>query len=218
MRRLLRTLFWVLGVFTAWQVILRTVRKIRPFPIPWWFGVMVLESPLRKRIMPGDVLVERIGARPGQTVLEIGAGTGYVVAEVARAVGSEGRVHALDIEPEMIERLRQKTLLENLDNVEAKLGEATKLDYADETFDLVYMVTALGEIPDKRSVLWEAYRVLKPGGIVSISEWLVDPDYMRQSTVIQRCEETGFYLTEEHGNLFFYTLNFRKPARRLGNA
>jgi SAM-dependent methyltransferase len=216
MRRILRAFYWILAVFTIWQVVLRVVRKLRPFPIPSWFGSLALEGPLRKAFVSADVLVDRIGLRAGQTVLEIGAGTGYVTAEAARTVGQEGHVYALDVEPEMVERIRQKTLIENLDNVEVRLGEATKLEFDDDTFDVVYMVMTLGEIPDKRTTLWEAYRVLKPGGILSISEWLVDPDYMRQSTVIQRCEETGFYLTEEHGNLFSYTLNFRKPARRLG--
>jgi ubiquinone/menaquinone biosynthesis C-methylase UbiE len=186
--------------------------------MPAAFGLVVLESPLRKRFATAAEIVRRMGLQPGQTVLEVGAGTGYIAKAAAEAVCAEGKVYALDVEPQMIERLRQRKLTENLGNVEPKLGDAAKLDFGDDAFDAVYFVTSLGELPDKRAALWEAYRVLKPGGTLSVSEILLDPDYMLKGTVIRLCEETGFYLTEEHGSFLAYTVNFRKPARRSSAA
>jgi len=214
----LRALLWTLGLFLAWQTVVRVARKTRPFPMPAAAGAIILESPLRKRFATAAEIVRRMGLQPGQTVLEVGAGTGYVAKAAAEAVGAEGKVYALDVEPQMIERLRQRKLTENLGNVEPKLGDAAKLDFGDDAFDAVYFVTALGELPDKRAALWEAYRVLKPGGTLWVSEILLDPDYMLKGTVIRLCEETGFYLTEEHGSFLAYTVNFRKPARRSSAA
>lgn len=213
-KALVRFVLSLLGLFLVWQAIIRVVRKVRPFPIPPAVGMFILDNPIRARFLGADEVVRRLDLKPGQQVLELGAGTGFVAVAAARAVGPEGRVVALDIEPRMIERLRQKLLAEGVSNVEGKLGDATKLDFPDATFDCVYMVTALGEMPDKRAVLWEAYRVLKPAGILSVSEIIMDPDYTLKGTVIRLCEESGFYLTEEHGNLLAYTVNFRKPARR----
>ncbi len=215
---LLRAFFWIASVFLIWQVVVRVVRKAHPFPMPPALAALALESPLRKRFINAETIVERIGLQPGQTVLEVGAGTGYVASAVAKAVGAAGQVYALDVEPEMVERLRQRKVTENLSNVGVKLGDATQLEFADDHFDVVYFVTALGEIPDKHASLWEAYRVLKPGGTLSVTEILLDPDYMLKGTVVRLAEETGFYLLAEHGNPFAYTVNFRKPARQGGVA
>ncbi len=214
LRGLLRAFFWIISIFLIWQVAIRLLRKARPFPMPAALAAVVLESPLRKRWVSAETVVRRIGLQPGQTVLEVGAGTGYIATAAARAVGEAGKVYAIDVEPEMVERLRQRKVAENLGNIEVKLADGMQLDFADDTFDAVYFVTSLGEMPDKHASLWEAYRVLKPGGTLSVSEMLLDPDYMLRGTVIRLAEETGFYLLEEHGNLFAYTVNFRKPARQ----
>lgn len=209
-----KSLVRVLAVFVIWQAVIRVVRKVRPFPIPPEVGIFILENPFRRRFLAAEEIVRRAGIAPGQKVLEVGAGTGFVALEAARALGPEGQLVALDIEPRMIERLRQNLLVEGIANVECKLGDAAKVDAADDTFDCVYFVTALGEVPDKQGALWEAYRVLKPGGTLSVSEIVMDPDYMLKGTIIRLGEEAGFYLTEEHGNFLAYTVNFRKPARR----
>jgi ubiquinone/menaquinone biosynthesis C-methylase UbiE len=204
-----------LSILFVLQAAIRIVRKVRPFPIPPAVGILILDNPLRKRLLSSEEIVRRIGIEPGQKVLEVGAGTGYVALDAARAVGPQGQVTALDIEPRMIERMRQNLLVEGIGNVEGKLGDAAKLDVPDETFDCVYFVTSLGEMPDKQAALWEAYRVLRPAGTLSVSEVVTDPDYMLKGTVIRLGEEAGFYLTEEHGSFLAYTVNFRKPSRRV---
>lgn len=216
LRGIARAILTVVTTIVFLQVIVRAARKVYPFPIPPAVGLFVLESPLRRLFASAEETVRRIGLEPGQRALEIGAGTGFIALEAARAVGPEGQVVALDVEPRMLERLRQRTLVEEVANVEAKLGDAAKLEFPDETFDCVYMVTALGEMPDKRGVLWEAYRVLKPGGTLSVSEIILDADYSLKNTVIRLGEDAGFFLSEEHGNLLAYTVNFRKPSRRPG--
>jgi len=213
LRGLFRLLLWLVGLFLGLQVVLRLVRRLWPQPMPSQLGTLLLESPLRKRLLSAEALVQRMGLAPGQTVLEVGAGTGYVAMATARAVGEAGKVYTVDVEPQMVERLSARATAELLANLRPTLGDAGRLTFADDTFDVVYFVTSLGEMPDKRAPLWEAYRVLKPGGTLSVTEVLLDPDYMRRGTVIRYCEEAGFYLVEEIGNVLAYTLNFRKPPK-----
>jgi len=77
---------------------------------------------------------------------------------------------------------------------------------------LAFLVTVLPEIPDRHRALLEVNRVLKPGGVLSITEEFLDPDYPMARTTIRLAREAGFMLAEQHGNWFVYTPNFQKPA------
>jgi ubiquinone/menaquinone biosynthesis C-methylase UbiE len=73
----------------------------------------------------------------------------------------------------------------------------------------------LPEIPDRERALNELRRVLKPRGILSVTEEFLDPDYPLARTTLRRTEEAGFELEERHGNWWIYTLNFRKPMQKV---
>ena len=87
----------------------------------------------------------------------------------------------------------------------------TRLPFEAGTFDVVYMVTVLPEIPDQGRALAEIWRVLKPGGILAVSEFLVDPDYPLRSTTVRVGAQAGFRPEATIGNLWSYTVRFRKP-------
>ena len=72
------------------------------------------------------------------------------------------------------------------------------------------MVTVFQEIPDKNRTLTEIRRVLKPGGILAISEWFTDPDYPLKSTTIRQCTRAGFELDLVVGSFWNYTARFIK--------
>ncbi len=74
------------------------------------------------------------------------------------------------------------------------------------------MVTVLAEIPDRPRALVELRRVLKPGGILSVSELITDPYYLRRPTVIRWCEAAGFRLVASQGGILWYTVSFRNGA------
>lgn len=90
------------------------------------------------------------------------------------------------------------------------LGNAECLPFKDGSLNLAYLVTVMGEIPDKIGALQELYRVLSPGGMLSISEYLLDPDYPLRRTTITWARQAGFEPFEEYGNFFAYVVNFRR--------
>jgi ubiquinone/menaquinone biosynthesis C-methylase UbiE len=110
----------------------------------------------------------------------------------------------------MLARLEQRLTWEGVTNAVAVLGDVTHTPFEPDSFDAAFLVTVLGEIPDRTAALRELHRVLKLGGRLSISEVLVDPDYQPHEMVRRLCAEAGFRPTDMHGNVLAYTANFVK--------
>ncbi len=198
----------LIGAFIVFQILIRIVRKIHPIPLPWQ-AALLLDNPLRRRFLSPSKTVQQIGVEEGMKVLELGPGPGFFTAEVSRRVGW-GRLYCLDIQPELIAKLREKTVREGLENVALMVGDGTALPFAENSLDLAFLVAVLGEIPDKDGALRELYRVLRRGGVLSISEMLPDPDYSLKRTTIARAGKAGFEPFQEFGNFFIYVVSFRK--------
>lgn len=202
----------ILGIFALYQVVLRLVRKVWRFPAPAFIG-RFLDSDYRRTLQPPDQIVTRSGAQPGMKALEIGCGSGAYTTFFARAVAPDGTVAALDIQPAMLAQLATKlTKPENQDihNITLHEASAYELPFDENTLDLVYMITVFQEIPDRDRTLAEALRVLKPGGLLAITEWFFDPDYPLMSTTIQQGTRAGFVVDAALGNWWTYTVRFKK--------
>jgi ubiquinone/menaquinone biosynthesis C-methylase UbiE len=145
-------------------------------------------------------------------VLEVGPGNGTYTVAAARRVGDEGRIVTVDIEPKMIDRVEQKARAEGLNNIEARVADVYSLPFEGNTFDLVYMIAVIGEIPDPERAMKEFYRVLSPAGTLTFSELLLDPDYPRAQTLVRKAGTAGFRLRKRIGGPFYYTLLFEKPS------
>jgi ubiquinone/menaquinone biosynthesis C-methylase UbiE len=115
--------------------------------------------------------LEAMGVRPGQTVVDLGAGSGYFTVRLAPRVGPTGRVIAVDIQPEMIARLRERLQREGIANVTPVLGSASDPKLPDGSADLVLMVDVYHELASPQQMLRHIARALRPGGRLVLLEY-----------------------------------------------
>jgi ubiquinone/menaquinone biosynthesis C-methylase UbiE len=205
----IRIALGLLALIILISLVVRVVRRFYQFPIPAFVAPFV-DNPLRRRIQPPAKIVDWMNFDQGMTVLEIGPGPGTFTFEAGRRVGEHGRVYAIEIQAAIARGLNRKIKESGASNIDVDLACAYELPYPDHHFDRIYMITVLGEIPDKQRALAEIKRVLKDEGYLAVGEFLSDPDYPRKSTVSRWCGEAGFELAGSHGNILHYLLLFMK--------
>lgn len=172
---------------------------------------MLIDNPWRRRLVQKpSTVADQMYLKPGMIVVEIGPGKGSYTIEFAKRVLPDGKIYAVDISVSVISRLKQRIEQEGIANIVAQIDNAHAFSFEDESVDRVIAIACLPEIPQPVKVLREIRRILKPNGLVSLSELAPDPDYPRRKTTKRWAVEAGLKLHSEFGNWFVYQLNFTK--------
>jgi SAM-dependent methyltransferase len=198
-----RIALWVLGILAAIALVLRLRSRLAPSAFPPWL-TPILAVPWRNR----ERILERAGLRPGERVLEIGPGAGWLTERAVEKVGADGRLVCLDLQVEMLRKVRARLGARAPGLVQAS---GSRLPFRDGAFDRAFLIHVLGEIPDKPAAVAELHRVIRAGGELAVEEGLPDPDYIRTPVLVPLVTGGGFRAGERLGGWADYTQRFARP-------
>ncbi|WP_199618034.1 class I SAM-dependent methyltransferase [Paenibacillus alkalitolerans] len=193
-------------IFSVWRISSRHVNVPCPFWLRW---AVELENPFTKSNQSKHI-ISRLDIESGMKVMDIGCGPGRLTIPLAKAVGPNGQVVAVDIQLKMLEVVRSKAAREDLSNIEfvnVAMGEG-KL--TKQGADRAVLVTVLGEIPNRELALKEIYDSLKPDGILAVTEVIFDPHFQSKKTVLDMVKPIGFTEVGFFGNKLAYTVYLKK--------
>jgi ubiquinone/menaquinone biosynthesis C-methylase UbiE len=158
-------------------------------------------APSREVWQRPDDIVAALGLTPGSRVVDVGAGDGFFTVRLARAVGPSGRVLAVDVEPKMLEALKQLTQKEKLPNVDVIQGEPNDPHLEPNSVDAVLIVNAYHEMREHGAMLAHIRKALRPKGRLVIVEQITEArrDESRDVQVKAHDLAPEYVVTELHG-------------------
>ncbi|MFG0262980.1 MAG: class I SAM-dependent methyltransferase, partial [Novipirellula sp. JB048] len=149
------------------------------------------------------------GLRVGMVVCDLGCGNGYWTLPIAKRVGPTGRVLAVDIQREMLLKLRRRSGKARLQNIEPILGDVDNPNLPRGELDLILMVDVYHEFSHPQSMLWHLHRSLKPEGVIALLEYREeDPTVpikplhkMSKNQILKEYHANHFKLVKEYNRL-----------------
>ncbi len=179
-------------------------------------GASWLVRPERDQEENASESFEKLGLQSGMTVVDLGCGNGYWTLPLAKKVGQDGRVLAVDIQRKMLQKLKQRSDRQKLTNIEPILGKVHDPRLPVGEVDLVLMVDVYHEFSHPESMLWSIHRSLKPQGVIALLEYREeDPSVpikprhkMSKHQIIKEYEANALKLVREYNGLPWQHLMF----------
>ncbi|MCW4044147.1 MAG: class I SAM-dependent methyltransferase [Candidatus Bathyarchaeota archaeon] len=172
------------------------------------FRMMAFGFKIRDFLNPRQNSVKEVGLKPGFHVIDYGCGPGSYVLPVSEAIGSSGRLYALDINHlalEMVEKIAAKKKLKNVITIQSDCGTGLH----DEELDVALLYDVFHDIADQNAVLNELQRVLKPNGVLSFSD-----HHLKENEIISKVTSTGLFKLQKINK---YTYTFSKQTAKSSN-
>ena len=207
MTRMIMTVILVfLPAMLAAQKKAEEIRKMHQDPKAY---IAMLENPQRDAEQKPDEVIATLGLRNGETLADIGAGSGYFAFRFARHVGDRGRVYAVDINPDMITYMNRYIRDKKISNVVTVLSVPDDPLLPDSGIDRFFVCNTWHHVENRPKYLELMKRALKPGGQVIILDYLKKelpvgpPPEMKvaREDVVAEMEANGFKLVREHNFL-----------------
>lgn len=158
----------------------------------------------------GD-LDRALAPKPGERVLEIGPGTGLQALHVAPQLAAGGRLDVVDVQQPMLDHVARRAARRGITNIVPTKSDARELPFEDNTFDAVYLITALGEIPEPKRALREAARTTAPGGRIVVGEFF-DPHWISPNRLRDYAEDAGLLVDSRRGVSLAYLARLRASS------
>jgi ubiquinone/menaquinone biosynthesis C-methylase UbiE len=184
---------------TTWlDTVMKQTRRVGTFPYPHQ-AAFFLDNPIRRWLANPSRLADHLGLHGHERVLELGPGPGFHSLEIARRL-TDGRLELFDLQPEMLAKARRKLAGAGFYNVGFHAGDAGgRLPFPDNSFDVVFLASVIGEVPDQASCIQSLARVLSPGGQLVFLEGFGDPDRLSVADLQALAEPVGFTLLDTSG-------------------
>ncbi|MBX9791956.1 MAG: class I SAM-dependent methyltransferase [Pirellulales bacterium] len=199
-------------------------RRIAPYMT--WHGAVWLTRPERAQEEQTDKLLAALKIKPGQTVCDLGCGNGYYTLELARLVGPQGKVLAVDIQPEMLHLLDLRVKEAGLANVEPIQSTPIDPKLPPASCDLILVVDVYHEFGYPEQMLAALHKALKPDGRLVLVEFRAEdllvpikPEHkMSKRQVLKELEPNGYELAEQYDDLSWqHVMFFRQAEKKPGD-
>lgn len=193
-------------------------------PTMHFSGAGWLTRPTREQEEEPLKLLNALKIQPGQVVCDFGCGNGYHSLQLAKRVGPTGAVHAIDIQPEMLEMLRERAGPRGLANIKPVLATEEESGLAPSTFDMVLMVDVYHELSNPAEILAAVHKSLKPDGRLVLVEFREEDESvpilplhkMSQLQVVKELEANDFKLIGQFDRLpWQHVLQFARHDSEL---
>jgi len=193
----------------------REIAQVMGYPGADW-----LERGSREREERPELLLAALGLAPGMAVADVGAGTGYYAGRIAGKIGDNGRVYAVDVQPQMLALLEQNMRQRGARNVQPVLGTATDTGLPPGAIDLALMVDVYHELSHPGEILDSVARALKPGGRLALVEYRAEDERvpikplhkMSEAAIRREVEASGLVWQQTvHTLPWQHVVIFRRP-------